>query len=83
MEGFPDSIEDLRKQLDEKSLELEQIKRANAFEQSLEAALESVRSLSLSMKKSEELFGIIQLILDQLLILKINVAFANLNLKCS
>ncbi len=80
MEGFPDSIEDLRKQLDEKSLELEQIKRANAFEQSLEAALESVRSLSLSMKKSEELFGVIQLILDQLLILKINVEFAALGL---
>ena len=80
MEEFPDSIEDLRKQLDEKSLELEQMKRELEFDASLEAALERVRSLSLKMSKSEELFDVIQLIMDQFFLLKINVESAALAL---
>lgn len=80
MEEFPDSIEDLRKQLDEKSLELAQMKRELEFDASLEAALERVRSLSLKMNKSEELFDVIQLIMDQFFLLKINVESAALAL---
>ncbi len=65
MVEFPNSTADLLKQLDKKSLELEQMKREHDFAQALEAALERVRSVTLNMNKSEELFDVIQLILDQ------------------
>ena len=69
--------DDLLKQLDKKSLELEQMKREHDFAQALEAALERVRSVTLNMNKSEELFDVIQLILDQFTLLKINVESAS------
>jgi hypothetical protein len=81
MAEFTESTADLLKQLSEKSFELEQMKRDYAFHQSLEAALESVRSVTLNMNNSEDLFAIIQLILDQFINLKINVESAAFALK--